>query len=387
MKKYSPNKSNTIFVYIQLIFSLEIFLNLFFFNSFKIINIFPNLLILIFFFLFLVKHLKIRLDKKFFQIPFANYLLIYVFVLLISFQYFNRDIMYHLPLIMILLFLFTDFNFDQINLSKNFDYFNTFLITIILIINIFNSQNISNYQDSFAFLGNTYQRQYSIAFSAEVVGSLYLFLFFLINKLKFNFLIKLFYFLIIIYGIIILNSKVLYFGSLLYSFAYIFFKSFFKLNFSFLSIVIMMTSISISIIIFISYVANYLIDNRTILGPQYGWEFINNLYRRSLMFEFTINNFNFFTMDSKNNLNQSGLITVSNLHSVILERINIYGGIYIFALFSILYQIAKFIHKKYMNTTLFMIFCFIIALGEHTFPNIIFIYICLYSFIYDYNKK
>ena len=313
-------------------------------------------------------------------------MLIYTFVLVISFQYFNRDIIYHLPLIMILLFLFTDFNFDQIKLSKNFDYFNIFLITIILMINIFNSQNISNYQDSFTFLGNTYQRQYSIAFSAEVVGSLYLFLFFLINTLKFNFLIKLFYFLIIIYGIIILNSKVLYFGSLLYSFAYIFFKFFFKLNFSFLSIVIMMTSISISIIIFISFLANYLIDNRTILGPQYGWELINNLYRRSLMFEFTLINFDFFSMDSKFDLNQSNLITVSNLHSVILERINIYGGIYIFALFSILYQIARFIQKKYMHSTLFMIFCFIIALGEHTFPNIIFIYICLYSFIYDHNK-
>ena len=133
---------------------------------------------------------------------------------------------------------------------------------------------------------------------------------------------------------------------------------------------------------------NYLIVNKLALVKNYGWEPINNLTTRLSFYNYIIQNFSLFPMPDKILVNLGSRDFLSeNFESIILNRIKLYGGLYVLAILSVIYQICKYIHQGLILTAAVMSFSFSISLASQSFPNLIMIYLCFYVLIYEYKYK
>ncbi|MBD1137156.1 hypothetical protein IDH35_06130, partial [Pelagibacterales bacterium SAG-MED49] len=262
----SKYNSNTMFDYFKILFFLEIFLIFLFYNSsFNFVTAIPNFIILLAFITFAFRLKKISFNQEVFLIPFINYFFFYIFVLIVSLQYFSSDILNHTSLLVLFFFLFIKFNLSHINLSKKFDLIVALIIFTLLIINFYFSQIITDPTRIVNLYNVNFQRQYSFILSPELTGALYVLLFFIVNKLKVFFILRYFIYFLIMIGIIILNSKALYASTIILFVTYFIYKfiTIFKLS----SKTIFITSFIFIIIIlsFVDNMFNYLIVNKLAL--------------------------------------------------------------------------------------------------------------------------
>lgn len=383
--------TNSIFNFVKYLLFFEILVMFLFKNSsFQFLTTLPNVLMFMLFIILTIKVRKIKLEPNFIQIPFITYFIAYLFILILSFQYFAKDVLYHASLIVTFYFLFSDFKISDIKLTKYFDYLMVIVISILLIVNIIISQKIYNFSSNqiFNLFDYSFQRQYSFILSPELAGTLYILLYFIINKLKINILVRWPFIISIFFGLVIFNSKTLYAAIIIAITSFLIFKLFSKLKlnaFFIFMLIILFSSIVISLI---DDFVNYLEINKIRLAYQYGYEIVNNSIIRLSMYEYIIDNFSLFTMDKVTTvITEDRDIITDNLESVLLTRIKLYGGIFLIPILATLYQISIYIGKKLIMTASVMTFTLSLALGTHSFPNIIFIYLCLYVLIYENNYK
>ena len=283
--------TNSIFNFVKYLLFFEILVMFLFKNSsFQFLTTLPNVLMFMLFIILTIKVRKIKLEPNFLQIPFITYFIGYLFILILSFQYFVKDVLYHASLIVTFYFLFSDFKISDVKLTKYFDYLMVIIISILLIINILFSQKIYNFSPNqiFTLYNFNFQRQYSFILSPELAGTLYILLYFIINKLKMNILIRWPFIISIFFGLIIFNSKTLYAAIIIAITSFLIFKLFSKLKlnaFFIFMLIILFSSIVISLI---DDFVNYLEINKIRLAYQYGYEIVNNSIIRLSMYEYII---------------------------------------------------------------------------------------------------
>lgn len=389
MNNISKYNSNTMFSYLKVLFFLEIFLSFLFYNSsLKLITAIPNLVIILYTIIFIFKLKKIYFNQETILIPFINYFFFYIFVLIVSLQYFSKDIIYHASLLVLLFFLFINFNLNHINLSKKFDYFIAFVIFTLLAINFYFSQIITDPTRAVNLYNINFQRQYSFILSPELTGVLYILLFFIANKLKVFIILRFFVYFLIMIGILVLNSKALYASTIILFVTYFIYKFILIFKLSPKYIFIASLIFLITILLFVDDLFIYLNYNKLELVKKFGLEPINNLTIRIAFYNHIIQNFSLFPMSDQIMVDFGDRYFLSeNFENIILNRIKLYGGLYVLAIMSVIYQICRYIHQGLILTAAVMSFSFSISLASHSFPNLIMIYLCFYVLIYEYKYK